>query len=222
MSGPIRIFVVDDQPLIRDGLSYILDHQDDMTVVGSAGTVHAAIEGCENTVPDVALLDIRLSDGSGLDVARHLVSHMGEPPKILLITTFDDSDYVLEALRAGAMGYVLKDLPTPELLATVRAVYRGEAMYRTQAASWAISQVLSATPAPPPLTHRDRLMEPLTDREREVLQRMAQGERNQDIARALYLSEGTVKTHVHSILQKLGTDDRTQAVVWAFRHGLVQ
>ncbi len=221
MTQPLRIFVVDDQPLIRDGLRYILDRQPDMTVVGTAGTAQDALTGCAGTAPDVVLLDIRLPDGSGLDVARRL-THGGPPaPKVLLITTFDEHDYVLEGLRAGAMGYVLKDLPTPELLETIRAVQRGEAMYRTQAASWALSQAL-AEQSPRPAQNLAHLSEPLTDRELEVLERMAQGERNADIAKALYVSEGTVKTHVHSILQKLGADDRTQAVVWAFRHGLVR
>lgn len=221
MTQVLRVFVVDDQSIIRDGLSYILDRQPDMMVVGTAGTAQDALAGCASTAPDVVLLDIRLPDGSGLDVARRLTRGGPAAPKVLLITTFDQHDYVLEALRAGAMGYVLKDLPTPELLETIRAVQRGEAMYRTQAASWALSQAIAgqnSRPAP----NLAPLSEPLTDRELEVLERMAQGERNADIAKALYVSEGTVKTHVHSILQKLEADDRTQAVVWAFRHGLVQ
>ena len=215
----IRIFLVDDQPIIRDGLRYMIDRQEDMEVVGSAGTVADTLAGARQAMADLLLLDIRLPDGSGLDVARQ-ARNWQPAPKTLLLTTFDLDVYVLEALRAGAMGYVLKDLPTPELLATIRAVYRGEAMYRTQAASWALTQVVVR-----PLTSETDsggiTVETLTDREKEVLQRMSYGERNSEIAEALSLSEGTVKTHVHSILQKLQVIDRTQAVVWAFRHGLV-
>lgn len=212
----IRIFLVDDQAIIRDGLSYMIDHQADMSVVGMAGTVKEAVLGIQEILPDVLLLDIRLPDGSGLDVAR-IAKSLQPAPKTLLLTTFDVDLYVLEALRAGAMGYVLKDLPTKELLETIRAVYRGEAMYRTQAASWAFAQMAGSAYGIAP--DEDAVL--LTEREQDVLQRMSYGERNGDIAQALYLSEGTVKTHVHSILQKLNVEDRTQAVVWAFRHGLV-
>ncbi|PSR20893.1 MAG: DNA-binding response regulator [Sulfobacillus acidophilus] len=216
----IRIFLVDDQSIIRDGLRYMIDHQQDMVVVGTASTVTEALDGMGRTPVDVLLLDIRLPDGSGLDIAR-AARQLDPAPKTLLLTTFDVDLYVLEALRAGAMGYVLKDLPTPELLQTIRAVYRGEAMYRTQAASWALTQAVR--PAYQDSNARDHNdVELLTEREQEVLQRMSYGERNADIARALFVSEGTVKTHVHSILQKLQVEDRTQAVVWAFRHGLVR
>lgn len=218
--SPIRIFVVDDQSIIRDGLHYMIDRQEDMVVAGTASTVTEALAGMRQTAIDVLLLDIRLPDGSGLDIAR-AATQLDPAPKTLLLTTFDVDLYVLEALRAGAMGYVLKDLPTAELLQTIRAVYRGEAMYRTQAASWALTQAVR-----PPYQESEPLAESdvdlLTEREQEVLQRMSYGERNAEIARALYLSEGTVKTHVHSILQKLQVEDRTQAVVWAFRHGLVR
>ncbi len=217
---PMKIFVVDDQPIIRDGLAYMIGHQSDMVVVGTAGTAKDALQGVEETRPDLLLLDIRLPDGSGLDVARQ-IQPADCSPKILLLTTFDVDVYVLEALRAGAMGYVLKDLPTPDLLETIRAVYRGEAMYRTQSASWALSQMITSEATVADGAPLDGTS-PLTDREKEVLQRMSFGERNREIATALLLSEGTVKTHVHSILQKLGVEDRTQAVVWAFRHGLVR
>jgi DNA-binding NarL/FixJ family response regulator len=216
----IRIFIVDDQSIICDGLRYIVDRQEDMMVVGTAGTVADALHDIGQRLIDVLLLDIRLPDGTGLDIARAMQKR-DMVPKTLLLTTFDVDLYVLEALRAGAMGYVLKDLPTDELLQTIRAVYRGEAMYRTQAASWALAQVVQPTlPESDPVTADD--LELLTDREQQVLQHMSYGERNGEIARALYLSEGTVKTHVHSILQKLQVSDRTQAVVWAFRHGLVR
>lgn len=214
----IHVYIVDDQPIIRDGLQYMIGQQQDMTVVGQAGTGRATLDGLQRTAPDVLLLDIRLPDMSGLEVARE-VARWSTAPRILLLTTFDVEEYVLEALRAGAMGYVLKDLPTTELLATVRAVHRGEAMYRTQSASWALAQAVTKTAPVAPMPEGQEL---LTDREREVLQRMAAGERNAEIARPLFVSEGTVKTHVHSILQKLNADDRTQAVVWAFRHGLVR
>lgn len=218
MTPPIRVFVVDDQPIIRDGLKYMLQQQDDMEVVGVAGTAGEALAGLSGAHPDVVLLDIRLPDASGLEVAK-AVTAWDPAPRVLLLTTFDLDEYVLEALRAGAMGYVLKDLALPDLLATIRAVNRGEAMYRTRAASWALARAFQH---PPRLEASEEGVEPLTEREREVLQRMAAGERNSDIARSLFLSEGTVKTHVHSILQKLHAEDRTQAVVWAFRHGWVR
>ncbi|MCL5116136.1 MAG: response regulator transcription factor [Firmicutes bacterium] len=220
MSNPIRLYIVDDQPIIRDGLRYMFDHQPDMAVVGCAATMSAALAEGPAAAANVALLDIRLPDGSGLELAQAMASWT-PAPKVILLTTFDVDEYVLAGLRAGAMGYVLKDLPTPELLETIRAVHRGEAMYRTRAASWALSQAMQgASHRLPPETAPE--LDLLTDREKEVLHRMAYGERNSDIARALFVSEGTIKTHVHSILNKLNLADRTQAVVWAFRHGLVK
>ncbi len=219
MNNPIRVFVVDDQAIIREGLHYILSHQSDIQVVGMAASAHQALTECQLSQPDVVLLDIRLPDGSGLDVARQLTASQPSP-RILLLTTFDVGEYVLEALRAGALGYVLKDLPTEELLETIRAVHRGEAIYRTQSASWALSKAVQRQHQPSPLFPPETA--PLTEREAEVLRRMATGARNAEIARELYVSEGTIKTHVHSILQKLNAEDRTQAVVWAYRHGMVQ
>jgi DNA-binding NarL/FixJ family response regulator len=216
---PILVYVVDDQPIIRDGLQYMIDRQPDMKTAGTAGTVADAMADCRTTSFDVALVDIRLPDGSGLELVRAF-RRLRPNAKSLLVTTFDIQEYVLDALRSGALGYVLKDLPTQELMETIRAVHRGEAMYRTRCASWALTQMAqspnagSAASGPEPL-------EPLTEREREVLLRMAHGDRNSEIAAALCVTEGTVKTHVHSILQKLGVQDRTQAVVWAFRNGLV-
>lgn len=220
MSAIIRLYIVDDQPTIRDDLAYMLGHQPDMVVVGTAGTAQESLKGCQVTHPDVVLMDIRLPGESGL-VATRMMTSWSPPPKIILLTTFDLDEYVLEGLRAGAMGYILKDLPTAQLLDTIRAVWRGEAIFRTQSASWAMGQALRPFPSRSE-GQSDPDGESLTDREREVLQRMASGERNIDIAHALFLSEGTVKSHVHSILQKLNVADRTQAVVWAFRNGLVE
>lgn len=219
---PIRVALADDQTLIRQGLAYIVQSQPDMTVAGEAADGEAIVRLCAQMEVDVILMDIQMPGQSGIDATRAIME--AHPAvKVVLLTTFDREDYVLSGMRAGAVGYLLKGADTHELLDGVRAAYRGEAIYRTPTASRAVAQ--ACIPAPQPTDPHGALMtplDPLTERELDVLQQMAYGLRNSDIAERLFLSEGTVKTHVHRILQKLGAEDRTQAVVFAIRNRLVQ
>ncbi|WP_067621447.1 response regulator [Alicyclobacillus acidiphilus] len=232
----IQVMLVDDQRLIRDGLRYIIDTQPDMRVSGEAENGLAAFELALATKPDVILMDIQMPGGDGLTATSKILAALPDT-KILLLTTFDVVDYVYDGIRAGAVGYLLKDADAMDLLDSIRAVCRGEALYRTPAASEALSKALKAAPSDAPASLRKtqamedaRIEQPedvapfeeLTGRELEVLQEMAWGLRNDEIAAKLSISEGTVKTHVHRILQKFGVDDRTQAVVFALRRGMVR
>lgn len=143
--------------------------------------------------------------------------------KIVILTTFDDQDYVLEGIRAGAVGYLLKDAEASDMIEAIRAAYRGEAIYKTKLASGALQEAIaSASLSAPDNVLQVKLLEPLTEREQEILQEMAYGLRNEQIAAKLFITEGTVKSHVHRILQKFGCEDRTQVVVMALRGGLVK
>ncbi|MDQ0191381.1 response regulator [Alicyclobacillus cycloheptanicus] len=242
----IRVLLVDDQRLIREGLRYLIDAEPDLCVCGEADNGEAAVEAALAAQPDVILMDIQMPNGDGLTATRRIVQALPNA-KVLLLTTFDVADYVYDGIRAGAVGYLLKDVEADELMACIRAVYRGQALYRTAAAAAALARAIlqkprdaatSAAPEPPtpmppaPISLAPESptqapvsqvgLDPLTDRELEVLQEMAWGLRNDQIAQKLHISEGTVKTHVHRILQKFGVEDRTQAVVLALRHGIVQ
>ncbi|MFB5189998.1 response regulator [Alicyclobacillus fastidiosus] len=212
----IRVFIADDQDMIVQGLRYIVDAQADMTVVGVAQNGAIALEQLQLGVADVALIDIRMPELTGIEVVEQLNSRQ-VGCKVILLTTFDHAEYVQEGIRAGAVGFLLKDSPTEQLLDGIRRAASGEVFYLTANAQGALATLYTAGESKQPMT----LLEPLTDRERDVLQCMAQGMRNQEIAEQMCLSIGTVKTHVHRILQKMGAEDRTQAVVWAIRGGLV-
>lgn len=232
----IRVMLVDDQRLIRDGLRYVIDAQPDMQVVGEADNGSTALDVASQNHPDVVLMDVQMPDGDGLTATRRMKEAL-PAVKVLLLTTFDVVEYVYDGIRAGAVGYLLKDADAIELMESIRAVYRGEALYRTAAAAEALARAV--TEPIPAAEHADggaaatanpafiggqgeTLIEDLTGRELEVLQEMAWGLRNDEIATKLHISEGTVKTHVHRILQKFGVDDRTQAVVIALRRKIVQ
>lgn len=219
----IRIVLADDQSLIRQGLRYILNAQSDMEVIGEADDGKKAIEITLTAAPDVVLMDIQMSNGTGIEATRKILQKMPQI-KVILLTTFDVQEYVFEGIRAGAVGYLLKDAETNELLEGIRLAYSGAAIYRTTTASKALAQALTPIEEMEPenIGENTRFLEPLTEREIDVLQQMAFGRRNSEIAKILYVSEGTVKTHVHRILQKLGVEDRTQAVVFAIRKRLVK
>ncbi|TBL76086.1 response regulator [Paenibacillus thalictri] len=222
----IRILLVDDQTMIRQGLGYVIRLQPDMEVVGEAADGEAAVERCLASKPDVVLMDVQMPKLTGIEAAKQIIDALPDT-KIVILTTFDVQEYVYEGIRAGAVGYLLKDADSEDMLQAIRSAYRGEAVYRTAKAGQALSDVLSERETGG-LTaaykeHSDAcLLEPLTGRELEVLQQMAYGLRNDQIAVKLTISEGTVKAHVHRILQKLAVDDRTQAVVYAIRQGMVQ
>lgn len=220
----IHIMLADDQALIRQGIRYVLDLQTDMHVVAEAANGQEAIDLALQHRPHLILMDIQMPDLSGIDATRTILSTYPEI-KIILLTTFDVQDYVIDGIRAGASGYLLKDIDMTEMIAGIRSILAGGAIYNSTTAGGALIQLLgeneyayppnaSYIPAP--------VLEPLTDRELEVLQAMAYGRRNFEIAEELYVSESTIKTHVHNIIQKLGVKDRTQAVVTAIRQQLVK
>ncbi|WDL98406.1 response regulator [Alicyclobacillus sp. ALC3] len=218
-ASQIRILLADDQSLIRQGLRYILNSQEDMTVVAEAEDGNQVVQAALQTLPDIILMDVQMPGKSGIEATQSIVEQLPDA-KVVLLTTFDVTEYVFDGIRAGAVGYLLKDTDGQDLLAQIRLAYRGSAIYHSVNAAEALAKVVS-TPEGQELDAGFSLDDPLTERETQVLQLMAYGRKNSEIASALYLTDGTVKTHVHHILQKLSVDDRTQAVVLAIRNGLV-
>ncbi|MDT8978831.1 response regulator transcription factor [Paenibacillus sp. chi10] len=221
----IRVAIADDQELVRSGWSHIINAQSDMEMVGYAANGREAITVAEQVQPHVFLMDVQMPKYSGIAATRDIVASFPEL-KVIILTTFELEQYVFDGIRAGAVGYMLKDATPNELLEAIRAAHRGEAIYRTAVAAKVMSQVIRIGEKPAlqrfePLCQDERA-EAFTGREIEVLQQMAYGWRNEDIASILHISESTVKTHVHRILQKLEVEDRTQAVVYALRNGIVQ
>lgn len=185
-----------------------------MQLVGEAGNGEEAIKLAEEQRPDVILMDVQMPFMNGIEATKRIMERQTEV-KIVILTTFDDQDYVLEGIRAGAVGYLLKDAEAGDMIETIRSASRGEAVYKTRLASCALQEaVASATPLAPDTVQAPKLLEPLTER--------AYGLRNEQIAAKLFITEGTVKSHVHRILQKFGCEDRTQVVVIALRGGLVK
>jgi DNA-binding NarL/FixJ family response regulator len=214
--APIRVLIADDQALMRTGFRMILDAQDDIEVVGEAIDGADAIRRFEALWPDVVVMDVRMPTMDGIEATRRLAA-LERPARVLILTTFDLDDYVYEALRAGASGFLLKDRPPEELVAAVRVIAAGEALLAPSVTRRLIEEFARRAPAPT----RTELDE-LTEREREVLVLMARGLSNAEIARALVVAETTVKTHVGRVLHKLRLRDRAQAVVLAYESGLVQ
>lgn len=217
--SPIRVLIVDDQSMIRGGFAALLDSQEDIAVVGTAEDGHGILDVVRRSRPDVVLMDIRMPRVNGLEATRQVVGMPGSPPRILMLTTFDADEYVFDALRAGASGFLLKDATPEELVHAVRVVADGEALLSPK-----ITRTLIADYAtrPPSSSGRPHLLADLTEREREVMTAVARGRANGEIAGQLHLAEQTVKTHVSRILAKLGLRDRTQIVVAAYESGLVR
>jgi DNA-binding NarL/FixJ family response regulator len=205
MTEPIRVLVVDDHPVVRQGLRTFLDLQGDLTVVGEAGDGDAAVAAAIEHRPDVILLDLRMPGADGTVALRGL-RECGVASKVLVVTSFTDPGAVVPALRAGAAGYVYKDIDPPALAAAIRAVHAGHVLMHAD-----VARLLAAGDGAPAA---------LTPRERDVLVEIARGHSNREIARALNVSEKTVKTHVSAIFTKLGVADRTQAALHAVRAGL--
>jgi len=223
MDKPIHILLAEDQAIIRQGLRYIIDAQPDMRVVGEAEDGEAAIQAALQTGPNLILMDIRMPGRNGIEATRAILAARPET-KVVLLTTFDIREYVYDGIRAGAVGYILKDAPTQELLEGIRSAHRGAVIYRSAVSGQALAQAMrdGTDYAPPEDGQTSPLLEPITERELEVLQHMAYGRQNAEIASLLSVSESTVKTHVHRILQKFGVEDRTQAVVIALRRRIVR
>ncbi|MGW1378943.1 response regulator [Streptomyces sp. NPDC002446] len=217
-----RVIIVDDQAMVRAGFAALLAAQSDIDVVGDAPDGAQGVELSRRTHPDVVLMDVRMPEMDGLEAARRLLdppAGVTHRPKVLMLTTFDVDDYVYEALRAGASGFLLKDAPPADLISAVRVVAAGEALLAPS-----VTRRLIADFARRPAPRRDRAslrLNGLTPRETEVLELIARGLSNQEIADALILAEQTVKTHIGRVLAKLELRDRAQAVIFAYESGLV-
>ncbi|SDL27943.1 two component transcriptional regulator, LuxR family [Lentzea albidocapillata subsp. violacea] len=205
-----RVLVVDDQRLIREGIASLLGLQPGIEVVGTAADGHEAVEQAVTLAPDVVLMDVRMPGLDGVEAVA-LLRRRAPGCKVVMLTTFDDEDYVVRSLRAGATGYLLKDLPSQELAAAVKLAAAGVAQFDPAAAA-RLAAVLDRS---------ETQREPLTVREAEVLRLVASGATNKEIAERLNLSEGTVKNHISRVLGRLGLRDRTQAALYAQSNGLV-
>jgi DNA-binding NarL/FixJ family response regulator len=216
----VRVLIVDDQALVRTGFRMILEAEDDMEVIGEAADGREAIDETRRLQPDVVLMDVRMPELDGIEATRRLLDGNGVEAKVVMLTTFDMDEYVYEALRAGASGFMLKDVPPEQLVTGIRAVASGDALLAPSETRRVIEEFVRRPPAS--VRERPQELEDLTERELEVLKQMARGLSNAEIAKELYVSETTVKTHVARVLMKLGLRDRVQAVVLAYESGLVQ
>ena len=216
----VRVLIVDDQALVRAGFRMILDAEPEIDVVGEASDGQEGIDAARSLRPDVVLMDIRMPELDGLEATRRLTTTEADPPRVLILTTFDLDEYVYEALRSGASGFLLKDTPPEQLVQAILVVAEGEALLAPSITRRLIEEFVrtgGVQQREPPAGIRD-----LTSRELEVLRLMARGLSNAEIAKELFVSETTVKTHVARVLMKLNLRDRVQAVVLAYESGLVQ
>jgi DNA-binding NarL/FixJ family response regulator len=214
----IRIVLVDDQELVRTGFKMVLDAQPDMEVVAEAADGAEAIDCASRYQADVMIMDARMPRMDGVEATRQ-IRLAGDRPRVLMLTTFDLDEYAFAALKAGASGFLLKDVPPDELLFAIRAVHSGDAVVAPSTTRRLIDQFAPMLPTSQP---EPAQLAELTDREREVLVLLSHGLSNCEIAARLFVSEATVKTHVGRVLAKLGLRDRVQAVVFAYEHGLVR
>jgi len=215
---PITILLVDDQPLFREGLRTLLSVQPDLKVVGEAGDGEEALKLCRTLKPAVVLMDLQMPVLDGVEATRRL--HQEQPDShVIVLTTFDDDEMVFDGLRAGALGYLLKDAPSEKLAEAIRAAARGESFLQPSIAAKVVAEFarLTTKRSPP----GQALIEPLSDREQEILALIATGATNREIGNQLFLAEGTVKNHVTNVLGKLGVRDRTQAALKARKMGLI-
>jgi len=216
----LRVLIADDQAVVRSGLRRILEVDPEIEVVGEAVDGLAAVDGARRLSPHLVLMDIRMPRLDGIAAAGRILAEGSDPPRVLILTTFGLDEYVVEALRAGASGFLLKDASPEDLLAGVRAVARGDALL-DPAVTAAVIARFSALPTPRQ-DLREKVEELLTAREREVLMLLGRGRSNSEIAGELVVSEGTVKTHVGRVLMKLGLRDRIQAVIFGYESDLIQ
>jgi len=217
MTRPIRVLVVDDQALVRAGFRMILEAETDVVVAGEAGDGETALQVAAACAPDLVLMDVRMPGMDGIEATRRLLA-TANPPAVIMLTTFDMDEYVYAALRAGASGFLLKDVPPEQLVDGIRAVVSGESLLSPSITRRMIEVYLDRPPARPP----SRQLATLTPREREILVLLGRGLSNAEIAAALVVSETTVKTHVARVLMKLDLRDRVQAVIFAYECGVVR
>lgn len=217
LARPIRVLIADDQPLIRDGLSSLLALQSDLEVVGAAMNGDEAVTLAFAQKPDVILMDVRMPGSGGVEAARVITAQSPEC-RVLMLTTFDDEEYIVSALTAGATGYLLKDTPLPLLADAIRQAHEG--MFQlTPSAGVKLAELLQRRGAPSrPVSSS---FEQLSERERQVFDCVVRGQTNAEIARELFITEGTVKNHLSRILSTLSLRDRTQVIIFAYEHGLV-
>jgi DNA-binding NarL/FixJ family response regulator len=218
MADPIRILLVDDQRLMREGLRILLELEPDLEIVGEAGDGQAGLDAYEALQPDVVLMDVRMPGMDGVEATWRLRERWPDA-RVVILTTFDDDEYVFEGLRAGAMGYLLKDVSGHDLAEAVRTVAAGGVLIQPSVARKVVAEF--ARVAPPARAVDAGLAEPLSEREQEILELLALGLNNREIADRLSLAPGTVKNYVTTILQKLGVRDRTQAAIRARELGLI-
>ena len=211
----LRLLIADDQPLMRAGFRAVLEATGDMEVVGEASDGEEAVRAARSLKPDVVLMDVRMPNLDGIEAIRQLPNY-----RVLVLTTFGLDEYIVEALRAGASGFITKDVPAEQLVHAVRVVAAGDALLTPAVTRQLLDRVARRLPAP--VSHSPDELNELTEREREVLELLARGMSNAEIAAALVVGEATVKTHVSNVLMKLGLRDRVQAVVLAYEMGLVQ
>jgi DNA-binding NarL/FixJ family response regulator len=214
----IRLLLVDDQRLMRDGLRILLELESDFEVAGEAEDGAKALEAYQQLQPDVVLMDIRMPVMDGVEATRRL-RETDLNAKVIILTTFDDNAYIFEGLRAGALGYLLKDVSGEELADAIRKVAAGGSMIEPSVARKVVAEFARLAPVTPQAA--EELIEPLSEREIEILKLVSQGLTNKEIAAKLYLAEGTVKNYVTSILQKIGARDRTQAAIRGRELGLL-
>jgi DNA-binding NarL/FixJ family response regulator len=215
----IRLLIADDQALVRAGFRKILESEPGLEVVADAEDGLAAVDAAARSRPDVVLMDIRMPRLDGIAATRRIVDRAGARVRVLMLTTYRLDEYVYEALRAGASGFLLKDVPPEELIAAVKLVAAGDALLDPSVTRAVIEEFVRRAPAAPkPGTELDEL----TERELEVLKLLTRGHSNAEIARTLVVSDATVKTHVARVLMKLGVRDRVQAVIYAYETGLIR
>lgn len=213
----IKVVIVDDQAMLRAGFTLLLNSQPDIEVVGEAATGRDALAVAGRTTPDVVLMDVQMPDMDGIAATQALISG-GSRARIVVFTTFERDDYIFEALRAGASGFLLKTAPPEELLDAVRVVASGRSLLDPTVTARVIERYVALAPIEP----APHVLDALTDREHEVLTQLARGRSNAEIATELFVTEATIKTHVSNLLMKLGLRDRVQAVVFAYEQGLVR
>lgn len=209
----IRILIVDDHPVVREGLATMLARQEGMTVVGEAGDGSAAIEKATETTPDIILMDLRMPVMDGVESMKRIAERLPST-RFIVLTTYDTDEYIFKGIEAGARAYLLKDSPREELFRAIRAIHRGESLIQPSVASKVLDRFAT-------LSRQAQPAELLSERELTVLRLMATGAANKTIAAQLCISESTVKTHVQSIFQKLDVNDRTEAVTHALQRGII-